>query len=276
MKARWFAALAVAALAQPCLGATALLEVTPSVIVGAPGTTVDVPVYITSPDRISIVRITVEFNTSLATLQTVLLGSHAQAAGFTIAALNPNPSFAPKTPGANDNALVILMSPTSSWITGTDRQLAIFRFSFASGGCKSSPFNFDMDCNHTDASTFEGTYLCGSNLQLRHGSLANGCITDLPETITGSSILHQNVPNPFNPETVIGFELESPTRAVLEVFGVDGKRVRNLRDATFGVGPHEVVWDGRDDAGLRVPSGTYYYQLRAGGQAATRAMVLLK
>jgi flagellar hook assembly protein FlgD len=64
--------------------------------------------------------------------------------------------------------------------------------------------------------------------------------------------------------------------AEIVVYDVRGRRVRTLVNKFVPAGYHEAVWDGRDDFGNRVASGVYLYQLRAGGVAETRKMVLLK
>ncbi|RMF58143.1 MAG: T9SS C-terminal target domain-containing protein [Calditrichaeota bacterium] len=100
----------------------------------------------------------------------------------------------------------------------------------------------------------------------------------IPTTI----VLYQNYPNPFNPSTTISFALPhvSPTgraRITLHIFDVNGRRVRTLAEGEFAAGNHRVVWDGRDDNGVPVASGVYFYRLTTGsGFVTTRKMVLLR
>jgi len=88
--------------------------------------------------------------------------------------------------------------------------------------------------------------------------------------------LGQNVPNPFNPTTTIGFDVADRVRATLRIYDVRGRQVRELMNESVPAGSHSVVWDGRDDTGRAVASGVYYYRLEAGPTSATRRMVLLK
>ncbi len=88
--------------------------------------------------------------------------------------------------------------------------------------------------------------------------------------------LQQNRPNPFNPATIIGFELERAGRVRLDVFDVGGRHVARLLDRELSAGPHSVAWSGSDGRGRRVASGVYLYRLTAGAFTHTRAMVLLK
>jgi M6 family metalloprotease-like protein len=93
--------------------------------------------------------------------------------------------------------------------------------------------------------------------------------------------LFQNEPNPFDPvgvnsETVISFLLPIQTSVSLNVFDVKGRLVTTLVSGVRSEGPHQVPWDGRNARGGRVASGVYFYQLRAGGQAVSKKMVLLR
>jgi len=277
MRSWWLVSLGlIVAVPATTWGQSATLSVRPSVVVGAPGSTIDVPVCISSTELVSVVRFTVEYDSTIASYQSARLGADAQAANFSIAATNSNLPFDPESPGTNDNVLILAMSASNTWITGTNRQLVILTFQLAGGGCAQSPMNFDLDCNHTDGSTFNGGLLCGPSLVLQSGVVANGCVADVPAAGGKPFVLHQNVPNPFNPTTRIAFDVGAPGRVTLEVFAVDGNRVHVLLDAVMPAGRHEAIWDGRDADGRRVPSGIYYYQMRAGDTVASHPMVLLK
>jgi flagellar hook assembly protein FlgD len=62
----------------------------------------------------------------------------------------------------------------------------------------------------------------------------------------------------------------------LDVLDVSGRHVRTLVYGDVEAGRRVAVWEGRDDHGLRVASGVYFYRLRAGAFVETRRMVLLK
>jgi len=78
-------------------------------------------------------------------------------------------------------------------------------------------------------------------------------------------------PNPFNPTTVIGYELAKRGYVTLKVYDVTGKVVATLVDGEMPGGQHEVRWEARD-----VSSGVYFYRLEAGDFVQTRKMILLK
>lgn len=65
------------------------------------------------------------------------------------------------------------------------------------------------------------------------------------------------LPNPFNPATTIRVALPAAGRARLDVVDLLGRRVRRLHDGPLAAGTHAIPWDGRNEAGRPVPSGTY-------------------
>ena len=90
-------------------------------------------------------------------------------------------------------------------------------------------------------------------------------------------ILGQNFPNPFNPYTTIAFNIPKRGLVNLRVFDMAGRLVKNLIPAEpHTPGRHKVVWNGRDENGRQVASGTYFYRLEAGSYSETKRMVLIK
>ena len=90
--------------------------------------------------------------------------------------------------------------------------------------------------------------------------------------------LRQNVPNPFNPTTVIVFDVpDVPEEHVrLMVYDTLGRPVRTLLDGPASGGSGTVRWDGTDDRSDGVSSGVYFCQLRMGRLVDTSRMVLLR
>jgi hypothetical protein len=88
--------------------------------------------------------------------------------------------------------------------------------------------------------------------------------------------LRQNVPNPFSPGTTIAYSIPRTARVELVIYDVSGKLVRHLVEQELPAGEHATVWDGRDDAGLAVASGIYFYNLVANGRELARKMILLR
>jgi len=95
------------------------------------------------------------------------------------------------------------------------------------------------------------------------------------------SLLLQNYPNPFNPETWIPYQLRESALVVMHIYDAKGQLARTLdlgqRAAGFYLGRTKAAyWDGKNEAGEKVASGVYFYQLKTGDFTATRRMVIVK
>jgi hypothetical protein len=89
--------------------------------------------------------------------------------------------------------------------------------------------------------------------------------------------LFQNAPNPFNPMTVIRYELPAGgSHVALDIFDVRGRHVRNLVDGRRTGGLKSVVWNGRDADGRRASSGVYFYALVTEQGTLIRKMAIIK
>ncbi len=88
--------------------------------------------------------------------------------------------------------------------------------------------------------------------------------------------MNQNVPNPFNPMTTIHFALPVNGQVDLRVYDVRGALVRTLESGELVAGHHQYVWNGTADSDRPVPSGVYFYRLKAAGEVITRRMTLVK
>jgi len=108
----------------------------------------------------------------------------------------------------------------------------------------------------------------------------------LPITLTtvgkpSQSRLLPNYPNPFNPETWIPYQLRESAEVVIRIYASTGQLVRTLslgqQKAGFYLSRQKAAyWDGKNDAGEKVASGIYFYQLNAGDFKAMRRMVIVK
>ena len=87
--------------------------------------------------------------------------------------------------------------------------------------------------------------------------------------------LQQNFPNPFNPSTVIPYELDRAAPVRLEIFNALGQQIGILVDGIRAGGRHRAIWDGRDDRGRGVAAGIYVYRLTVDGISRSRRMVLI-
>ena len=90
--------------------------------------------------------------------------------------------------------------------------------------------------------------------------------------------LHQNFPNPFNPDTTIKYDLAESADITLQIYNVLGQVVRTLvASEAQNAGRYQIRWNGMDDRGVPVSSGVYFYQISAEGKfQQVQKLMLLK
>jgi hypothetical protein len=88
--------------------------------------------------------------------------------------------------------------------------------------------------------------------------------------------LYQNYPNPFNNETVIKFYFNRTANIKLTIFDVFGKRIQTLYSGAIGKGEHIVRWNGKNEQGVTLSSGFYFYELVSDQERLIKKMLLLK
>ncbi len=96
------------------------------------------------------------------------------------------------------------------------------------------------------------------------------------EILPDEFVLYQNYPNPFNPVTEINFNLPSAAIVKLEIYNIMGQRVNTLLNGSLESGSHSVAWDSRDNNGISVSTGIYFYRLTTDKFVETKKMILLK
>lgn len=106
-------------------------------------------------------------------------------------------------------------------------------------------------------------------------STSTGINEELKEA-PGKISLTQNYPNPFNPTTTINYSIQNKQAVLIEIFNSLGQKITSLVNSTHTAGEHSVFWDGQNDEGEKMPSGSYYYQLTAGHQVTVKKMIMLK
>ncbi len=99
---------------------------------------------------------------------------------------------------------------------------------------------------------------------------------DSDRTPRGAFALDANYPNPFNPVTMIRYNLHKATQVELRIYDVRGALVRTLVSEFQAAGEKNVTWDGLSNSGQKVASGVYFYQLKTLEFNRTRKMILLR
>ena len=88
--------------------------------------------------------------------------------------------------------------------------------------------------------------------------------------------LSQNYPNPVTRSTTIKYGLPQETDVDIRVFNSAGQQIRTLVKENQDPGYYKVNWDLRGVSGDQMPSGVYFYRIRAGNFVQTRKMVILR
>jgi hypothetical protein len=117
-------------------------------------------------------------------------------------------------------------------------------------------------------SLFAGTY--GSGVWRRPISEMTAVETNKDNSPTEFA-LEQNFPNPFNPGTTFRYLIPIQSKVVIKVYDILGNEVATLLDEEKSVGTYELTWNAE-----QLPSGVYFYQLRAGDFTQTKKMILLR
>ena len=130
--------------------------------------------------------------------------------------------------------------------------------------------------------TFDGTKMPWTTFRgssCRDGVFRVLSTTDVPSvTEIAKLTLEPNHPNPFNPSTSVKLYVpgESASDLRVDIFDVQGRRVRSLFSGEVAPGWHTVTWQGRDDMGRPQASGIYFMRAEAGGDRSTLKMSLVK
>lgn len=94
--------------------------------------------------------------------------------------------------------------------------------------------------------------------------------------INAVTSLRGNYPNPFNPNTLISFNLKSADDVNIDIYNVMGQKITTVANGYYDAGEHNVDWNGDDGEGRPVASGVYFYKMKAGRYTSTKKMILMK
>jgi hypothetical protein len=95
-------------------------------------------------------------------------------------------------------------------------------------------------------------------------------------SIPGEFALHPNFPNPFNPTTMIAYDLPDASDVQLDIYDLMGRNINTVVNQNQSAGRHFVTWNANDYLGNQVSAGVYLYRLQAGNKIFTRKMILMK
>ena len=121
-----------------------------------------------------------------------------------------------------------------------------------------------------------GTAICILADSAKQVLIPPGVEINQPEIVPAKFQLYQNFPNPFNPSTIIQFDLPKQEQVKISIFNVLGKKIAEISNGICSAGTHQVAWNGRTNTGIQASSGVYFVRIEAGGLTDTKKIVLMK
>lgn len=158
-----------------------------------------------------------------------------------------------------------------------DLQGAVYNQYRTPQGACTSPFPLDFILDRDGIIRYwKCEYDPQAMVEVIAGLIAGGSgVPDLAVVPAAERVRLSAAPNPFHPLVRIRYALDTPGPATLAVHDAGGRLVRLLhrdRDATAG----DLLWDGRNDAGMPLPSGVYFLRLDAGVGQVTQKLSLIR
>lgn len=178
--------------------------------------------------------------------------------------INPVPAYPFKS-----NSIVYIKSGNSYVKFGVSTELETYTIPIV------APGNYDVFVNRIGYTSAARSIIVGSvnidtlNFYLDTTSLIG--VQNISSEVPKVFDLKQNYPNPFNPVTKIRFALATSGFVRLSIYNVLGEEVKILLNEEMHAGEYEVTFNA-----LSLPSGVYFYRLKAQDFSQTRKMVLVK
>ena len=180
--------------------------------------------------------------------------------------------YSPDELGCDNSATMRVTAYMNGNFVGTNTRTATFPGTWPVDTLRCSfPQGFDSVVVHYDSPppTCQdyGTIFMADNMRVTQFNATGVLKVELPTMLT----LSQNYPNPFNPSTIIKYQIPELSFVIIKVFDVLGDEIATLVNEEKTVGSYKVKFDAS-----AIPSGIYFYQLKAGSFVETKRMVLMK
>ena len=159
------------------------------------------------------------------------------------------------------------------WVFNRNSNEAAFKYT-----CQGSPY--DIDISSDGSKCIVGgkavhARISGHGGKLYYLDLEQGLdieiLTDLQKNTNIT-----NFPNPFKSKTTITYSLQENSNVIIEIYNIQGKKIKTLVNEYQVSGNHSVVWYGRNETEQSVNSGIYFYRITAGNLFSAKEMILIK
>jgi hypothetical protein len=109
------------------------------------------------------------------------------------------------------------------------------------------------------------------NDAIQKASTVSGIVSESLTNIPREFKLYQNFPNPFNPSSIISYDVAKAGFVELQIFDLTGREIRTLVNKWQAAGSYSVTFSANS-----LTSGVYFYRLISGSYVQTRKMVLIR
>lgn len=259
LRGAWLALAVLLGSARVASGAADFF-ITPPVIIAEPGEVVQVPIEMSqSIDTLEVVSINYVLPIDPAFVSNVTL-------------LPEGVVWSWGTPFTNvTSTFVAVAAPGGSPVSSSSTRFTTLQFTVS----PTAPVDAAMPLSFSTLSVNEGTPVAQQNLGLliiRTGTVGVA-------GVSAAGLRLEAAPNPMRGATRMTCRLPAGAaggRMTLEVFSLDGRRLRVLRDEAAASGTREAFWDGRDTAGRRLAPGVYLARLAHGSASVVRRVVIVE
>ncbi|NOR87178.1 MAG: T9SS type A sorting domain-containing protein, partial [Bacteroidales bacterium] len=90
---------------------------------------------------------------------------------------------------------------------------------------------------------------------------------------TDKSLISQNYPNPFHQETTISFTINKADFVSIDIYNIQGKKIKTLLNAYLEAEKHHITWNGQNEAGKTISEGVFFYKIQTGDIQITKMII---
>jgi hypothetical protein len=239
------------------------------------GDTANIPIYVSTKDTVSIAQFVVEYNSSILNYLSCEDGKDAN--NFSIMNENVDLPFQPVSNETDKNVLIQLSGGTRNSFYGKENEVLIVHFQVLGAVGDSSILVIDGNPLHTNLTSYTSnsipiTQFENGSVKVTYPTAINSSVIDN----VSEFLLLPNYPNPFNQKTKITFQLPESDFVKLEIFNLQGQKIKTLVNEKKSSGSHNALWDSKNDNGKLMVSGTYVYRIKTSVFQQCKKMILLK
>lgn len=136
--------------------------------------------------------------------------------------------------------------------------------------------NQDTVYFYVRGSNYNSTWDSAEYFFIDISSITTGIGEKVPNSLVPKRLKASNYPNPFNPVTTIRYTLPVDNFVSINIYNLKGELIKALVQKKQNAGTYTVKWNGKNNKGLPVANGKYFYQVVSGDLITVKKMILLK